>query len=430
MDNTTTTSTSTPPTDTTSSPSITSVISDLLGTGTGKGAALGALFGNLLSSYGQGAGGVNLGVDMSKIGAIPARNTTISPTRFVPYSDYGTRDVSQNFASPEMLRQLGVASSLPTGGLGQTSSYNRLPTMATAAPTTISNVGSGASHMVNPTLTPKNNTTISPLTGALMGSAIGYLTTPNTAAANVASSKGTSALNSLINSIFKTGSTSTSNTGGNVGPNVPTGSSGQAYWTDSSGRQYSIDQNGNQTLVYDPSTGGGTAGGYNPTDFGGVGPNVPDAIYPDQSSFKDGGMATPLMADGGQVSSYYTYGTPVNPADVLQGYARGGEAHQGGLHVPVVQGRHDYREGSRVTGEGDGQSDDIPAMLAQGEYVFDADTVAQLGNGSTEAGSKLLDEFRIALREHKRSAPSDKIPPKGSPLQYMKVALQRSQVKK
>lgn len=424
MADTTTTSTSTPPTDTTSSPSITSVISDLLGTGTGKGAALGALFGQLLSNYGQGAGGVNLGVDMSKIGAIPARNTTINPTRFVPYSDYGTRDVSQNFASPEMLRQLGVASSLPTGGLGQTSSYNRLPTMATAAPTTISNVGSGASHMVNPTLTPKNNTTISPLTGALMGSAIGYLTTPNTAAANVASSKGTSALNSLINSIFNTGSTSTSNTGGDVGPNVPTGSSGQAYWTDSSGRQYSIDQNGNQTLVYDPSTGGGTAGGYNPTDFGGVGPNVPDAI------FKDGGMATPLMADGGQVSSYYTYGTPVNPADILQGYARGGEAHQGGLHVPVVQGRHDYREGSRVTGEGNGQSDDIPAMLADGEFVVDSETVSQLGNGSTKAGSELLDEFRKAVRQHKRSAPIDKIPPASSPLQYMKIAMQKTGMKK
>lgn len=424
MADTTTTSTSTPPTDTTSSPSITSVISDLLGTGTGKGAALGALFGQLLSNYGQGAGGVNLGVDMSKIGAIPARNTTINPTRFVPYSDYGTRDVSQNFASPEMLRQLGVASSLPTGGLGQTSSYNRLPTMATAAPTTISNVGSGASHMVNPTLTPKNNTTISPLTGALMGSAIGYLTTPNTAAANVASSKGTSALNSLINSIFNTGSTSTSNTGGDVGPNVPTGSSGQAYWTDSSGRQYSIDQNGNQTLVYDPSTGGGTAGGYNPTDFGGVDPNVPDAI------FKDGGMATPLMADGGQVSSYYTYGTPVNPADILQGYARGGEAHQGGLHVPVVQGRHDYREGSRVTGEGNGQSDDIPAMLADGEFVVDSETVSQLGNGSTKAGSELLDEFRKAVRQHKRSAPIDKIPPASSPLQYMKIAMQKTGMKK
>ena len=406
MDNTTTTSTSTPPTDTTSSPSITSVISDLLGTGTGKGAALGALFGNLLSSYGQGAGGVNLGVDMSKIGAIPARNTTINPTRFVPYSDYGTRDVSQDSISPQLLKQLGIASGVSSGGLGQTSSYNRLPTMATAAPTTISNVGSGASYMVNPTLTPKNNTTISPLTGALMGSAIGYLTTPNTAAANVASSKGTSALNSLINSIFQTNPSSPStNTGSSPSTDtsgVKTDSNGNSVYVDSSGTSY--DQYGNPVGAFSP--------------------NVSDAI------FKDGGMATPLMADGGQVSSYYTYGTPVNPADVLQGYARGGEAHQGGLHVPVVQGRHDYREGSRVTGEGDGQSDDIPAMLADGEFVVDSETVSQLGNGSTKAGSELLDEFRKAVRQHKRSAPIDKIPPASSPLQYMKIAMQKTGMKK
>jgi hypothetical protein len=85
--------------------------------------------------------------------------------------------------------------------------------------------------------------------------------------------------------------------------------------------------------------------------------------------------------------------------------------------------------GHYVRGRGDGQSDDIPAMLADGEYVFDADTVAQLGNGSSDAGAKLLDHFRQSLREHKRSAPSDKIPPKASPLMYMKEALSRHERK-
>ena len=60
-----------------------------------------------------------------------------------------------------------------------------------------------------------------------------------------------------------------------------------------------------------------------------------------------------------------------------------------------------------------------------GRLVFDADTVAQLGNGSSDAGAKLLDHFRESLREHKRSAPSDKIPPKANPLAYMKEALKR-----
>ena len=77
--------------------------------------------------------------------------------------------------------------------------------------------------------------------------------------------------------------------------------------------------------------------------------------------------------------------------------------------------------GHYVQGEGDGQSDDIPAMLADGEYVFDADTVAALGNGSNKAGALQLDRMRQEIRKHKRSAPHNKIPPKAkSPLEYMK----------
>lgn len=83
--------------------------------------------------------------------------------------------------------------------------------------------------------------------------------------------------------------------------------------------------------------------------------------------------------------------------------------------------------GHYVKGKGDGQSDDIPAMLADGEFVWDADTVAQLGNGSSDAGAKFLDEFRKAIRAHKRSAPNDKIPPKASPLQYVKEAMKNTQ---
>jgi hypothetical protein len=76
-----------------------------------------------------------------------------------------------------------------------------------------------------------------------------------------------------------------------------------------------------------------------------------------------------------------------------------------------------------VTGPGDGQSDDIPAMLADGEYVLDAEIVAALGNGSTKAGSKLLDEFRRHIREHKRGGSLETIPKKSkSPLEYLDMA--------
>jgi hypothetical protein len=90
----------------------------------------------------------------------------------------------------------------------------------------------------------------------------------------------------------------------------------------------------------------------------------------------------------------------------------------GGLHVPEFK---TGTTGHYVKGRGDGQSDDIPAMLADGEYVFDADTVAALGNGSSDAGAKVLDKMRQNIRKHKRSAPPDKIPPKAkSPLEYLK----------
>ena len=131
------------------------------------------------------------------------------------------------------------------------------------------------------------------------------------------------------------------------------------------------------------------------------------------------------MADGG--SAYYTYGKPVSPMDNL-GMKKGGLSQAHTMHShhtnPIVQGRIDFRHGSSVNGAGDGQSDDIPAMLADGEYVIDADTVAQLGNGSNKAGAKILDKFREEIRAHKRSAPVNKIPPKSkSPLAYLKEAM-------
>lgn len=118
-------------------------------------------------------------------------------------------------------------------------------------------------------------------------------------------------------------------------------------------------------------------------------------------------------------------GDPLGALDrgeMSPGFRSGGEVlnEEGEPHIPeFITGK----TGHYVDGRGTGQSDEIPAMLADGEYVIDADTVAALGDGSSKAGSELLDKFREALREHKRSAPADKIPPKASPLQYMKMAM-------
>lgn len=120
-------------------------------------------------------------------------------------------------------------------------------------------------------------------------------------------------------------------------------------------------------------------------------------------TFKEGGLSTPMFNEGGTT--------------------RYGRYAGGGLNVVHHSGkpRIDFREGDAVTGPGDGQSDDIPAMLADGEFVFPADVVAALGNGSTKAGSDKLYDMMHSIRAQARSAhPKDLPPPAKSPLDYLK----------
>ena len=68
---------------------------------------------------------------------------------------------------------------------------------------------------------------------------------------------------------------------------------------------------------------------------------------------------------------------------------------------PMGYSRGSSRESFAVEGPGTGRSDDIPAVLSDGEYVIDAETVALLGDGSSRAGAKKLDELRVKVRKHK-----------------------------
>ena len=99
---------------------------NILGSSTGKGAALGALAGQLLSSYGQGAGGVNLGVDMSKVGNIPTRALTAYQPKYRTYAEYGARDLPMSYVDPALAKVLGVSSAIPTN-LGGISQYTARP---------------------------------------------------------------------------------------------------------------------------------------------------------------------------------------------------------------------------------------------------------------------------------------------------------------
>jgi len=76
--------------------------------------------------------------------------------------------------------------------------------------------------------------------------------------------------------------------------------------------------------------------------------------------------------------------------------------------------------GSLVTGHGDGQSDDIPALLSDGEYVIPSPVVAALGRGSNKAGAKKLDKMKSTVM--KKTYKGGKPPSAGMGLGSMRTA--------
>lgn len=72
-----------------------------------------------------------------------------------------------------------------------------------------------------------------------------------------------------------------------------------------------------------------------------------------------------------------------------------------------------------LSGKTKGQDDKIPAELSDGEYVIDASTVSNLGDGNSDAGASLLDKFVKSIRKHKGG--SVKLPPKAKSIsEYMR----------
>jgi len=122
-----------------------------------------------------------------------------------------------------------------------------------------------------------------------------------------------------------------------------------------------------------------------------------------------GGMpmrGSPQPVNRNPRTSYYQYGTP--PGAPKPGMAAGGALN-------MVRSYN-------IGGGADGRSDDVDAVLSDGEYVFDAETVALLGNGSSEAGADRLDQMREQIRKQKgKHLAQGKISPDAqSPLSYLK----------
>lgn len=107
--------------------------------------------------------------------------------------------------------------------------------------------------------------------------------------------------------------------------------------------------------------------------------------------------------------------TKMNWNKSIANKARGGSI-EGQAAVP--QGALGLLKGAQA-----GQDDGVPINASHGEYVMDADVVAALGDGNTDAGAAKLDAMRENIRKHKRSAPPSKIPPKAKPVKaYLKGA--------
>lgn len=88
--------------------------------------------------------------------------------------------------------------------------------------------------------------------------------------------------------------------------------------------------------------------------------------------------------------------------------AKYGEEALEDLIERVDEGEFDQlREDNMIEGEGDGMDDKVPAtlegeqdvMLSDGEFVVPADVVSGIGNGSSDAGAKELEEMMTRVRQ-------------------------------
>ena len=121
-----------------------------------------------------------------------------------------------------------------------------------------------------------------------------------------------------------------------------------------------------------------------------------------EDASRSGQSLTAYMAGNWPAVSSGRYNVP--------GMARGGALNQ----IAQMQGE--------IQGDGDGRDDTVEARLSDGEYIFDAETVALLGDGSTSEGAKRLDQMRMNIRAHKgKVLAKGKISPDAlSPLAYLK----------
>jgi hypothetical protein len=155
------------------------------------------------------------------------------------------------------------------------------------------------------------------------------------------------------------------------------------------------------------ATGGSTGGSYDPFSGGnGISNSLTPNLTKAQLNYVLEGLPGNLIgkAEGGLIADH-------NP----EFFSEGG--------LGAIENKY-------VKGDGDGTSDSIPAMLANGEFVIPAQVVSLLGNGSNEAGASVLDEFLKTIRNHKRMHDPSKLEPDSKgPLAYLLTAQKKAKSK-
>ena len=83
-----------------------------------------------------------------------------------------------------------------------------------------------------------------------------------------------------------------------------------------------------------------------------------------------------------------------------------------GQEAPAVEEPLPAAHGRLMRGKGGGLDDTIPArngdqdvLLSDGEFVIPADVVSMLGDGSTDAGSRVLQQMMARVRKEKTGRP-------------------------
>jgi len=309
-------------------------------------------------------------------------------------------------ANPYALPAEILAATVATGGLGAAAAPEL--TAADAGLTADAAAGEAAqtaafnAGTVGADAADASGAIASPVTGGAAGAASGVplgalpSAAPVAAGAGLASYLASPAINKALNAIFGTGSSGSSGTG-------------------SGGNSGGLSSLGASAPVSGLTPGLTKSSGSQVNPFG--------------AEFAPPTAANQYVKEGGHIQ-HYAEGSDVDINPEMPrgaGLWRGrGTAHLGpsnahamlnvgphfadGGHVPEF-----YSEGGMnnrfVKGAGDGTSDDVPAMLANGEFVIPADVVSSLGNGSNDSGAKVLDHFLETIRAHKTAHDPKKLPP-------------------